>query len=363
MRVRRSAALTPVWRRPAASFAAVAVLTTAGAPVADAAPSLQGPYGPQLLPLDPAADPWKQLKDRHAGEECLLIGNGPSLNKVDWSFLDVAQLPVVMGANKIYLGFERFNLRINYLACTNRRILTRNQSLGAFESVVPAGVVKFFRSDRWVRDPSWNAQHSVVPISSISTCSPSTCRYAKLHPEGGLDALGHKRVKYVNDTTRCTNACRNCFCDPSVAYVEGNTVTYAALQVLYYMGCQRVYLIGVDHSFQQTGAANSAQQLDGADPNHFDGGYFGGGQTWDLADLASSELHYRIAKERFEADGREIVDITVDGHLNICASHHCHTERADCATLTRPPPHSPEGRLQGAVQARRWPRPPTVAGL
>ena len=33
------------------------------------------------------------------------------------------------GVNKIYLGFERFNLRVNYLACTNRRILTPDQSL------------------------------------------------------------------------------------------------------------------------------------------------------------------------------------------------------------------------------------------
>ena len=89
----------------AASFAVIAVVTTAGAPVADAAPARPvGPYGPPLLPLDPAVSSWQQLKDRHAGAECLLIGNGPSLNKVDWSFLDGAQLPVVMGANKIYLG-------------------------------------------------------------------------------------------------------------------------------------------------------------------------------------------------------------------------------------------------------------------
>ena len=73
--------------------------------------------------------------------QCLYIGNGPSLNKLDWSFLNAAKLPVVMGArrrcgsrfasllltrptagvNKIYLGFQRFNIRVNYLACTNRR--------------------------------------------------------------------------------------------------------------------------------------------------------------------------------------------------------------------------------------------------
>jgi hypothetical protein len=89
------------------------------------------PYGPAPTPLDPSLPAWEQLKDRHAGQECLFIGNGPSLNKLDWSFLSAARLPVVMGVNKIYLGFERFNLRINYLACTNRRILTPDQSLEA----------------------------------------------------------------------------------------------------------------------------------------------------------------------------------------------------------------------------------------
>jgi hypothetical protein len=83
---------------------------------------------PQLPAPQAAAEPRAQ---------CLYIGNGPSLNKLDWSFLNAAKLPVVMGArqvklrcssshtaagvNKIYLGFRRFNIRVNYLACTNRR--------------------------------------------------------------------------------------------------------------------------------------------------------------------------------------------------------------------------------------------------
>ncbi len=43
------------------------------------------------------------------------------------------------GVNKIYLGFERFNIRINYLACTNRRILTPDQSLEARPSSAAGG--------------------------------------------------------------------------------------------------------------------------------------------------------------------------------------------------------------------------------
>jgi len=290
---------------------------TTGAPSDVAEVRGSQPHGPPPFPLDPTRDAWSQLHDRHAGEECLYIGNGPSLNKIDWAFVDAARLPAVMAVNKLHLGLRMYNLRVNYWACTNRRILTRNQSLHAFESEIPAAVVKFFREDRWMKDAEWNAAHNVVPIKSISICSSSTCRYAVPTPGGGIDELGHRRVKYVNDTGRCASACRHCFCDPSLAYCEGHTVTYAALQLLYFMGCQRVYLVGVDHSFQQTGSANSAGVIEGDDPNHFVSGYFGGGQTWDLADLESSEKHYGIAKERFEADGREIVDLTVDGHLTV----------------------------------------------
>ena len=187
----------------------------------------------------------------------------------------------------------------------------------------------------------FNAAHNVVPIKSISTCDDFTCKHAEPAPAPPpeqqqsaaaapplLDALGHRRVTYVNDSDLCTSACRACFCDPSRAYVEGNTVTYAALQLLYYLGCQRVFLVGVDHSFVQSGEENSAQVLVGDDPNHFEAGYFAN-QTWDLADLASSERHYRIARERYEADGREILDATDGGKLTVF-------RRVDWRELLRP---------------------------
>jgi hypothetical protein len=195
--------------------------------------------------------------------------------------------------------------------------LTPEQSLDTFSHDIDPRIVKFFRADRWLADDSFNAAHSVVPIRSISLCNATTCRTAVPAPGGGLDALGHRRMKYVNDTSVCAAAqCRECFCDPSIAYVEGNTVTYTSLQLLYYLGCARVYLVGVDHSFQQAGAENSAQLMRGADPNHFDGSYFAN-QTWDLADLGSSEAHYGFAKRRFEDDGREVVDLTVGGKLRV----------------------------------------------
>ncbi len=53
------------------------------------------------------------------------------------------------------------------------------------------------------------------------------------------------------------------------------------------------------------------------DPNHFDPNDFGPRVKWQLPDLETSEIAYRLAHDEFEAHGRTIVDATVDGKLNV----------------------------------------------
>src|SRR3546814_12759768 len=89
---------------------------------------------------------------------------------------------------------------------------------------------------------------------------------------------------------------------------EGWTVTYAALQVAYYLGFKEVILIGMDHRYEYTGDPNQTQVLDGPDLTHFSSDYFGHGQHWDNPDLAHSEESYRIARAESERDGRRIID-------------------------------------------------------
>jgi hypothetical protein len=98
---------------------------------------------------------------------------------------------------------------------------------------------------------------------------------------------------------------------------EGATVTFMAMQLAYHLGFKEVILIGVDHSFVTPGPANKLVTADAPDPNHFDPAYFGPGVQWQLPDLAVSEMAYRIAKGAFEADGRRIIDATVDGKLTV----------------------------------------------
>jgi hypothetical protein len=89
------------------------------------------------------------------------------------------------------------------------------------------------------------------------------------------------------------------------------------MQLAYFMGFDEVVLIGVDHSFKTKGTPNITVISEGDDEDHFASEYFGKGFRWQLPDLEASEIAYMKAKEAFEADGRKIIDATIDGKLTV----------------------------------------------
>jgi len=98
---------------------------------------------------------------------------------------------------------------------------------------------------------------------------------------------------------------------------EGATVTNVCLQLAYHMGFKEVILIGVDHSFATKGKPNTTVQSEGDDPNHFSAAYFGKGFRWQLPDLETSEMGYRMARQAYERAGRRVLDATIGGKLDI----------------------------------------------
>ncbi|HTX92070.1 MAG TPA: hypothetical protein VMC09_12725, partial [Anaerolineales bacterium] len=98
----------------------------------------------------------------------------------------------------------------------------------------------------------------------------------------------------------------------------GGTVTFAALQLAYYMGFETVILIGVDHNFVDRGTPNTTVlRTSDRDENHFHPDYFPAGSKWQLPDLRRSEIAYEIARQAYERSGRQILDATVDGHCQV----------------------------------------------
>ena len=208
------------------------------------------------------------LRARHQNDRVVIVANGPSLNWMDLSFL---RREIVIGMNKIFLGFRTFGFYPRYYVAVNRKVIEQS-----VDQIRAMNCVKFI------------SKHG-----------------AKLLPENAL-------TYHIETQSPPARFCR----DISDGVHEGWTVTYAALQIAYFLGFKEVVLIGLDHRYEYQGAPNEARQLDGPDPNHFSTEYFRG-QTWDNPDLARSDESYRIARQEYEKTGRRIIDATVDGACKI----------------------------------------------
>jgi len=222
-----------------------------------------------------AADPLRSSRERiktfqgaHLGQRAVIVGNGPSLNKMDLSFL---KREVTFGMNRIYLGFEKYDFTPTYYVSVNDLVLQQSM-----KDILEIKAPRFLsaRALEYVE-----SQDAAIFLSS-------------------LDAPLFSR-------------------DPGKGIWEGYTVTYVALQLAYYMGFNEVYLIGVDHHFHSPGKPNEEVVASGEDVNHFDPAYFGEGVRWHLPDLTNSEYAYSLARDVFLSEGRCVYDATVDGKLDI----------------------------------------------
>jgi ubiquinone/menaquinone biosynthesis C-methylase UbiE len=221
-----------------------------------------------LNPLEASKERLAAYKDRHAGQHCVIIGNGPSLNQMDLSFL---KKEITFGTNRIYLGFEKWDFTPTYYVSVNPLVL----------------------------------EQSAAEISKIN--APKF--------------ISHHGLPFLTDSDQLmflASLDSPCFSrDPRQGVWEGYTVTYVTMQLAYFMGFEQVILIGVDHSFTAPGQPNQEVVSGGTDPNHFHPDYFGKGVRWHLPDLQNSEVAYRMAKYAFNAEERTILDATVGGKLTI----------------------------------------------
>jgi hypothetical protein len=211
-----------------------------------------------------------EVHDRHRGQRCFILGNGPSLRKTDLSLL---KDEFTFGLNRIYLLFPELGFTTTYLVSVNELVLEQC-----------ASEMKALELPKFI---TWRARHWMAD-------DPRTI---------------FVDTDYTGPENFVTDAAGRVF--------EGFTVTYVALQLAYHMGFDEVILAGVDHTNFVKGPANTAIISQGDDPNHFAPNYFGKGFKWQLPDLEGSERAYRIAKAAYETAGRHVVDATVGGKLTV----------------------------------------------
>lgn len=221
--------------------------------------------------------PWRRqsmrrlgaLKDLHRGERCFIMGNGPSLGHTDLTKLEGEHS---FGMNRVYLLFPELGFSTSYYVSVNDLVI--EQCKEDIEGLAP---LKFL---------AWRARACIRPAPDVIYLYTT-----------------YTGPRFATDARQ--------------RLWEGATVTYVALQLAYHMGFSPVVLIGVDHSFKADGTPNQTVVSEGEDRDHFDPAYFGKGFRWQLPDLDTSETAYRMARRAFEADGRQVLDATIGGKLQV----------------------------------------------
>jgi hypothetical protein len=211
-------------------------------------------------------------KDKHARERCFIIANGPSLKGMDLSCL---KNEITFGMNRIYLLFDQIPFVPTYYVCINELVLEEFS-----QDIDRLPMPKFLNWDR-------------RGLFNQSDSNTMFLRYSL----GIKDAFGY---------------------EPAKTQYSGGTVTYASLQLAYFMGFKEVVLIGLDHNYVEKGTPNKVEvRRETHDESHFHPNYFPKGVKWQLPDLLRSEVAYQMAREAFEKDGRRVIDATPGGKCQI----------------------------------------------
>lgn len=251
---------------------------------------------------DVPIDDFSRFRDRHAGEACFVMGNGPSLNQMD---LDLLDGHVVFGSNAAFMLYDRVSWRHRYyVACDSRVVPDRASDLLAMlddspetELFVPAVL------------HHWDGSGLVEPTEAHL-------------PRG--DRLHHFRPVPISE-----------FHLPYTA-VSGNmnhglvmpfTVSINMIEIAVWMGFRMIVLVGCDTTYTvpddvvaegpRIGGRASLLTSSSDDPNHFHPDYFGRGRKWHQPHPERMIQHYEWARDAYAPRGVQIVNSTVGGALEV----------------------------------------------
>lgn len=229
------------------------------------------------------------LKDAYKGHRSFIMGNGPSLNKMD---LNVFKNEYVWGSNRSYLLFDRINWRPSFYVAVDKR-------------VVPDNAVEI---NRLAHD-----------LQSTQFFFPTVFRYDRV-------INSRENLFWFNEKpyTEGADAFENFSLDPTISISSVRTVTISALQLAVFLGFNPIYLIGCDTSYTiprnviiENDDTNLIISSENNDPNHFSADYFGAGKKWHDPHVDRMVKHYEETLTVCNSIDVKIYNATVGGMLEV----------------------------------------------
>jgi len=225
----------------------------------------------------------RNLKDKFKGERCFIIGNGPSLNQIDLTKLNEE---FSFGVNGIFYKTEECGFKPTFYVVEDKHVLKDNlEKIKEYKTEY-----RFFPS-----------------IYRKNIKSSSKTIYFKMNRGFYEESSPNFSMPRFS-----TDASKRIYC--------GQSVTIINLQLAYHLGFSKIYLVGMDFSYNIPDSAKvNGLEIESTedDVNHFHPDYFGAGKKWHDPQLDKVLLSYKQSKLMFEAAGRKIVNATKGGNLNI----------------------------------------------
>jgi len=202
----------------------------------------------------------REQANNRKSDVCVIVGNGPSLKKAN---LDLLAGHDVIISNNAFLD-------------------KRLKALATYYTVVNYLVAE-------------QSAHSINRLEGLSKILPYWTGYF-------IEAVGHAEFS------------KDIFKNASWRH----TVTFFNMHIAFGLGYKRAVLIGFDHAYKQEAGVKEGDVIvsNARDENHFDGSYFQG-KKWQAADVGMMEQMYLLAKKAYEEEGRELINATDGGKLEV----------------------------------------------
>jgi hypothetical protein len=216
----------------------------------------------------------------HKGRRAFVVGNGPSLKKLDMSML---RDEITFGANRVFLGFKDWGFPFAYWSSVDETLI--KQSGNEFSEELPNSTFKFIPT----------ALSHYFDVKRMGNCHQMNVIY---DPD-----------PFPQLSTQ-----------PNEIF-DGWCMAYVLLQLALVMGCSPIYLIGVDYNYeipQKDLVDGGKRWISNNSQNHFTSEYCNGskGQIWNLPRFDKTDEAFAFAADWSNKNGNFIFNATPGSHLD-----------------------------------------------
>ena len=227
------------------------------------------------------------LRNKHEGERCFIIANGPSLNDIDMSLL---KGEVTLACNGIYKKFPEWGFNSDYYFIEdNVQTELRSKEVAKLK-----GPIKFIGLHNTYCFPFCNdLNYFHVPIRGNMTYTSE-----ELYPQFSKDVA-------------------------SIVYF-GGTITYIMLQFAFHLGFKEVYIIGLDHNYGKLPELFPPGKIEVTKENyplvqqcHYDKDYYKIGDRLGVPNVEAQNKAYSLANKMFQENERKIYNASTFSKLDV----------------------------------------------